>query len=83
MAVAKRQAEFRYPGDFYGRYTIEELARMQGVRPVNNFESLLGGWPADEIDDGFEDAVAGWRGPHQSSEKADCPVAFTDLFPAS
>lgn len=70
MAVAKRQTEFRYPGDFYGRYTIEELARMQGVRPIKDFESLLGGWPADEIDDGFEDAVAKWRGHHPDSEDA-------------
>ena len=70
MAVAKRQTEFRYPGDFYGRYTIEELARMQGVRPVEDFESLLGGWPADEIEDGFEDAVARWRGHHPASEDA-------------
>jgi len=64
MAVVKRQTEFRYPADFYGRHTIEELARMQGVRPVKDFDALLGGWPADEIDDGFEDAVARWRGPH-------------------
>jgi hypothetical protein len=70
MAVAKRQTELRYPGDFYGRYTIEELARMQGVCPVEDFESLLGGWPADEIDDGFEDAVSGWRGHNPGSEEA-------------
>lgn len=70
MAVAKRQTELRYPGDFYGRYTIEELARMQGVRPVERFESLLGGWPADEIDDGFEDAVARWRGRDLNPEGA-------------
>lgn len=46
---------------FYRGYEIEELAKIQGVRPVEYFESLLGGWP-DEIDDGFEEAVARWRG---------------------
>ena len=46
---------------FFRGYTIEELAKIQGVRPVEDFESLLGGWP-DEIDDGFEEAVARWRG---------------------
>jgi hypothetical protein len=68
MAVPKLQADEsaprfpQYPGDFYRRYTIEELARMQGVRPVENFDSLLGGWPADEIEDGFEKALEVWRG---------------------
>ena len=59
---------FRFPGGFYRRYSIEELARMQGVRPVENFEALLGGWP-DDIDDGFEEAVARWRGHDPESEE--------------
>jgi hypothetical protein len=42
--------------------SLEELARQQGVRPVERFEDLLGGWPEDEIDDGFEEAVLRWRG---------------------
>lgn len=50
-----------FPGELYRRYTIEELARMQGVKPVEDFEALLGGWPAEEIDDQFEAAVAQWR----------------------
>lgn len=66
MAVAKRQTE---AWDFHRRYTIDELARMQGVRPVERFESLLGGWPADEIEDGFEEAVASWRGHLPVSEE--------------
>lgn len=50
-----------FPRDFYTGHTIEELAKMQGVKPVENFEALLGGWPAEEIDDQFEAAVARWR----------------------
>ena len=34
---------------------------MQGVRPVENFESLLGGWPAEEIEDGFAETLEVWR----------------------
>lgn len=61
-AVADRDA-------FYRGYEIEELARIQGVRPVENFESLLGGWPPEEVDDGFEEAVARWRGHEPESKE--------------
>lgn len=37
------------------------LAREQGVRPVARLEDLLGGWPAEERDDGFEEALMQWR----------------------
>ena len=49
-------------GDFWQRVSLEELARQQGVRPVERFEDLLGGWPEDQIDDGFEEALKRWRG---------------------
>lgn len=66
MPVAKpRERE----SDFYRRSSIEELARKQGVRPVERFEDLLGGWP-DKIDDGFEEAVARWRGHGPAEEEA-------------
>jgi hypothetical protein len=49
-------------GDFWRRHSLEELARQQGVRPVERLEDLVGGWPEDEIDDGFEEALLRWRG---------------------
>lgn len=52
-----------------GRPSIQKLAREQGVRPVERFEDLLGGWP-DKIDDGFEAAVARWRGHVPDEEEA-------------
>jgi hypothetical protein len=56
-------AETEFPaGDFWRGYSFEELARQQGVRPVERVEDLLGGWPEDQIDDGFEEAVLRWRG---------------------
>ena len=42
--------------------TIDELARQQGVSVPTSFDDLLGGWPKGEEEDGFEEAVARWRG---------------------
>jgi hypothetical protein len=49
--------------DDYWNYnpTFEELARAQGVRPAERFEDFAGGWPEDEIDDGFEEALERFR----------------------
>jgi len=37
------------------------LARRQGVSVLESPEEMLGGWPDDELDDGFENVVASWR----------------------
>jgi hypothetical protein len=49
------------PATFWNPPTFEQLAEAQGVKPVTTLESILGGWPEDEINDGFEDAVEAWR----------------------
>ncbi len=41
--------------------SFEDLAREQGVKPMTNFDALLGVWPEEERDDGFEEAVLRWR----------------------
>jgi len=41
--------------------SLEDLARQQGVRPVERLEDLAGGWPEDQINDGFEEALERWR----------------------
>jgi hypothetical protein len=46
--------------DFWQTYSLEELARRQGV-VLPEGEEYLGGWPEDELNDGFEDAVVHWR----------------------
>lgn len=33
---------------------LQELAAKQGVVPIRDYRDLLGGWPATEVDDGFE-----------------------------
>jgi hypothetical protein len=40
---------------------IEALAEQQGVQPVADFGSLLGGWPEDESIDDFLAALNDWR----------------------
>lgn len=47
--------------DFWQGASLEDLARQQEVRPVEHLEDLLGGWPEDEVDDGFEIALERWR----------------------
>lgn len=42
--------------DFWSSATIEELAQMQGVKPVADIKTLFGTWPG-EREDGFEDFV--------------------------
>jgi hypothetical protein len=47
--------------DFWQSVSLGELARRQGVAAPRADEEVLGGWPADELNDGFEDAVRSWR----------------------
>jgi hypothetical protein len=49
------------PGEFWSGPTMEELARMQNVRPVERLEDVMGGWPVEELQDGFEEELARWR----------------------
>jgi hypothetical protein len=46
---------------FWHPRTLEEIAAAQGVKPVENFNALLGGWPEDELDDNFEETLSHWR----------------------
>ena len=48
-------------GSFFCSATIDELAAAQGVASPVSFDELLGGWPEEEGDLAFEDAVASWR----------------------
>jgi hypothetical protein len=61
VAPEDKPAGPRRAGPFWQGLSFEELARLQGVGPVERLEDLLGGWPEDEIDDGFEEAVLRWR----------------------
>ena len=39
--------------DFWQGSTMEALIEQQGVRPVSDFDALLGGWPENETVDEF------------------------------
>jgi hypothetical protein len=49
------------PADFWESCSLDELAKRQGVSPPRRIEDLLGGWPADERDDDFEQVFRSWR----------------------
>jgi hypothetical protein len=42
--------------DFWSSRTLEELAQIQGVKPINDITSLYHTWPGN-LDDGFEEFV--------------------------
>jgi len=46
---------------FWHSPSLEEIARAQGVQPITNLEVIMGGWPEEELDDGFEEAILRWR----------------------
>ena len=46
--------------EFWHGVTLDVLAQRQGAAAAPA-EGIVGGWPEDELNDGFEDAVALWR----------------------
>ena len=64
MAVHDKRAPKSHgmsPGELRSGLTMEELAKMQNVRPAERLEDIMGGWPAEELQDGFEEELARWR----------------------
>jgi hypothetical protein len=47
--------------EFWRGASLDDLARQQGICPVEHLEDLLGGWPEDEVNDDFEIALERWR----------------------
>ena len=48
---------------FWRGASMQTLIEQQGVRPVEDFDALLGGWPSDESVDDFVQAVRESRQP--------------------
>jgi len=48
-------------GGFWEPRTVSEHAAAQGVGPIDSLDAVCGGWPEDEIGDGFEITVRHWR----------------------
>lgn len=64
MPIAKKKdptESLPAAGEFWTSLSWDELAELQNVRPVERIEQVVGGWPPDEIDDGFEEALVQWR----------------------
>lgn len=54
--IADEFTEIAGERSFWETVSIEELARLQDVRPLEDVRELFGTWPGEE-DDGFEEAV--------------------------
>jgi hypothetical protein len=46
---------------FWQGWTFDQQAAAQGATRPCSLDDLLGGWPEEEKDDQFEEAVAHWR----------------------
>jgi hypothetical protein len=49
------------PGNFWQSFSLDELAHQQGVSMRRSLDDLVGGWPADELNDEFEETLRQWR----------------------
>jgi hypothetical protein len=43
--------------DFFNRGSIEQLAEVQGIKPIENPKTLAGEWPADQDLDAFLEEI--------------------------
>ncbi len=48
------------PVSFWDHYSLNELARQQGVASPSA-DPPTGGWPIDEVNDLFEESLRAWR----------------------
>ncbi|MCF8079866.1 MAG: hypothetical protein K9K88_11355 [Desulfobacterales bacterium] len=56
------------PFDFWHSPSFDELAELQGVKPLEDLSVLFGTWPGD-VDDGFEEEIRRLR---QEDISRDC-----------
>ncbi len=74
MAIFKEKHETRsdpfgkWPNGSQRSLTFEEIAKQQGVGPIEDPTELVGGWPGD-IDDGFEEALLARRQQRLSAQR--------------
>lgn len=54
--------------DFNRHYSLAELRELQGVKPITDPSSLIGGWPEDEPVEPFIEAYREWRGHKKSKD---------------
>jgi hypothetical protein len=48
--------------------SLVDLAKQQRIAIPRSVDELMGGWPADEVNDGFQQALEQWR--RSESEQA-------------
>jgi hypothetical protein len=59
---------------FYVHFSVEELAKQQGVEPVTDVSALAGNfWPQDESSEEFIETLASWRKEGNGRSKKENP----------
>ncbi len=57
--------------EFWRGASMQTLIEQQGIPPIRDFDSLLGGWPADEPVEDFVRAVRESRQPYITDIEAE------------
>ena len=64
--AARKRRTSPQPHDFWRQPTLDELAKAQGIKPINRLEDVLGKgadlWESDEDFDAFLAAIRASRG---------------------
>jgi hypothetical protein len=48
---------------FWRSHTLDQLATEQNVPEASDLSCIMGAWPQDKLNDGFEAALRQWRDP--------------------
>jgi hypothetical protein len=63
IIVLDQSADPLESDEFWQNRSIEELEAMQGLSGPTDLNRIFGGWPEDQLDDGFERVLEQWRAP--------------------
>jgi hypothetical protein len=66
--MSEPQKSSRPLDEFFRHESFESLARAQRVSAAMRLEDFQGGWPEDQLDDGFEAVLDTWRQPEARRE---------------
>jgi hypothetical protein len=61
IVLEASESTSRESDTFFANLSLDELAAQQGITAPTSFKKILGGWPDEERNDGFERPVSRWR----------------------
>lgn len=69
IALTWQPTQVQEAGSFFADFALDELAGQQGISGTPTFKQIFGGWPKEELNDGFERMVRRWRRTQAASSK--------------